>query len=150
MGGHQSDKRYGARRRVEQCIALSSSWMLQNNYLDLSVGQRGFHTIIWRNYHNEPRHILTAELEHSASNEMRLYLSSTRQIVSLHSTALHFGGVRWWFHCPGLLATLPETLSRSWLCTSLSYLSRSHLRELHRGEVESGIPCGVLYSTRSE
>lgn len=75
--------------------------MLQNNYLDMGVGQRGFHTFTWRNYRNEPSYILTVKVERPSSNEMRLYLSSTGQIVYFHSTALNFGGVRWWFHCLG-------------------------------------------------
>lgn len=127
MGGYGSGRHYGPKRRVEESISLATSWMLHNDYLDLGVGLREFHTIIWRNYHNEPRYILTAELEHAASNEMRLYLRNTGQVVYLHSTALHFGGVRWWFRCPGCgrrcakLYHDPGSLFLCRICQDLTY-----------------------------
>ena len=129
MGGYGSGRRYEAKRRVEESITLATSWMLQNNYLDLGVGQRGFHTITWRNYRNELRYVLTADLERVSSYEMRLYLSSTRQLVYLHSTALHFGGVRWWFRCPGCrrrcakLYHEPRSVFLCRICHDLTYES---------------------------
>ena len=101
MGGYGSGKRYEAKRRVEESITLATSWMLQNNYLDLGVGQSGHHTITWKTYHGELRYILAADLERLSSSEMRLYLYDTGQSVYIDSTALPFGGVRWWFCCPG-------------------------------------------------
>lgn len=99
MGCYGSGRRYEAKRRVEQSIALSISWLLQNNYLDLGVGQRGYNTITGRGYRGELRYTLTVDLERLSLYQMRLYLGNTDQVVCLNSTALHFGGVRWWFRC---------------------------------------------------
>jgi hypothetical protein len=101
MGGYRSGRRYEAKERVEQCITLSLSWMLQNDCLDLGVGHTKYSAITWSNYRCEPTYQLTAELERLSQYEMRLYLRNTGQVVYLHPTSLHFGGVRWWFSCPG-------------------------------------------------
>ena len=101
MGGYGRGRGHEPKRQVEQSVILALSWMLVNNYLDLSVGQRGIHKITWRNYYGEPRFILTADIERLSSYEMRLYLFDTGQIVYLESTPLPFGGLRWWFRCPG-------------------------------------------------
>ena|SRR2546422_9535406 len=129
MGGYGSGRGYEAKRRVEECISIGTSWMLQNNYLDLGVGQRGYHTIAWKDYSNELRYILSVDLERVSSYDMRLYLGSTGQIVSLHSTALHFGGVRWWFRCPGCrrrcakLYHDPSSVFFCRICNDLTYES---------------------------
>src|SRR5438105_4791620 len=91
---------YVAKERVEQCITLSLSWMLQNNYLDLGMGQVRNHAIVWRNYDNLPVYALTADLEHVSPHGMRLYLHNTDQVVHMDATGCRFGGVRWWFCCP--------------------------------------------------
>jgi hypothetical protein len=89
-----------AKERVEQCITLNLSWMLQSNYLDLGIGQVGNHAIVWRNYNNLPVYVLTADLERVSPHGMRLYLRSTDQVVHMDATGCRFGGVRWWFCCP--------------------------------------------------
>ena len=53
MGGYGSGSRYNSKRIVEESISLDTSWMLQNSYLDLAVGQRGHHAILWKNYRGE-------------------------------------------------------------------------------------------------
>jgi hypothetical protein len=56
--------------------------------------------ITWGNPRNNPVYILTADLERGSQCEMRLHIRNTQQDVYLHTTTLHFGGVRWWFRCP--------------------------------------------------
>jgi hypothetical protein len=138
MGGYRSGRRYDAKELVEECHTFPASWMLQNNYFDLGVGQKEYHSFTWRNYCNEPLYTLTADLERVAPCQMRLYLGSTRQVVYLHSTDCLFGGLRWWFNCPGCArrcAKLYGGRSSMFLCR----LSRSYLSELHRGEINSGL-----------
>src|SRR5262245_52418017 len=101
MGGYGSGKRYGARTQVEQCTALSASWLLQNRYFDFVVGQREFIDISWRNCYDETLFSLTGDIERLSICLMRLDLYTTEQVVYLGPTALHFGGTRWWFNCPG-------------------------------------------------
>ncbi len=73
MGGFGSGRRSDSKRRVEESISLDTSWMLQNSYFDLGVGQRGHHTITWKTYHGELRYILAAGLE-----RLFLYLINTQ------------------------------------------------------------------------
>jgi hypothetical protein len=101
MGGYGSGRRYGAKRRVEQCVILTASWLLQHNYLDLPVGSRKYHTITWANRRNETIYVLGADIERPSTDKIGLDLCSTKQAVYLSPTALHFGGMRWWFSCPG-------------------------------------------------
>jgi hypothetical protein len=101
MGGYGSGGwHYGPKTQVEQCIILSSSWLLQNHYFDLGVGHRAHLSLRWLNYFKEPIYTLTGELDRVSPHLMRLYLCSTGQVVYLQSTGCRFGGVRWWFACP--------------------------------------------------
>ena len=88
--------------RVEECVTLSLSWMLQNNCLDLAVGENDYRTITWRGgrISGKPFCTLTVKVERTSTYEMNIDLLDTSQRVYLHSTPLHFGGVRWWFSCP--------------------------------------------------
>jgi hypothetical protein len=81
-------------------VIFTASWLLQHNYLNLAVGSRKYCTIEWANSRNEMVHSLGADIERRSTDEIRLELCSTKQAVSLYTTALNFGGVRWWFRCP--------------------------------------------------
>lgn len=76
-GRYWRSRDYVAKQRVEQCITLSLSWMLQSNYLDLGMGQVGNHAIVWRNYDDLPVYALTADLERVSPHGMRLYLRNS-------------------------------------------------------------------------
>jgi len=129
MGGYGSGGRHDSKRLVEESISLDTSWMLQNNNLDLAMGQRGHHAITWKNYRGELRYILSVDLERVSLCEMRLYLRTTGQVIYLHSTVLHFGGVRWWFRCPGCerrcakLYHDPSSVFLCRICQDLTYES---------------------------
>jgi hypothetical protein len=129
MGGYWSGRRSGAKRRVEQCLALGLPWMLKNHYLDLGVCESADHSITWSNYRNDPIYTLTFELARASLDRMRLYLHTTTQAVYLHATTLHFGGVRWWFGCPGCdrrcakLYHRPQSLFLCRICHDLTYES---------------------------
>jgi hypothetical protein len=68
--------------------------------LELPVGGRVSQAIPWANHAGQLVHFLVMELGRSSVDQIRLDLRCTRQAVYLHPTALHFGGVRWWFSCP--------------------------------------------------
>jgi hypothetical protein len=129
MGGDGSGGRYGPKRPVEECFTFSSSWMLQNNYFELVVAQSRYHTITWSNCLGQPVYTVTINLERASTDEMRLYVETTRQVVYLHSTAMRFGGVRWWFRCPGCrrrctnLHRRPGSVFLCRICHNLTYAS---------------------------
>jgi hypothetical protein len=100
MDGYRSGRPNGARTQVEQCVALSSSWLLQNNYFALAVSGREYHSITWSNLLRDPVYTLAFDLERSSPTDLRLYLRNSGQLVYLHPTELNFGGFRWWFACP--------------------------------------------------
>jgi hypothetical protein len=102
MGGLGSGNFRGAKRCVEECITLTSSWMLQNNYLNLELGAKRYNwTITWPDAHYRRRYVLTFDLERVSLNEMRLTLRDTEQVIYLLATPMRFGGLRWWFKCTG-------------------------------------------------
>lgn len=129
MDADGSQRRFAAKRTVEQCIALSVSWMLQNNYLDLCVGLKRNHFFAWSNYCNEMPYTLAAELERVSISELRLYLRNTTQVVQLQPTDCNFGGVRWWFACPACerrcakLYLRPSSAFQCRTCHDLTYQS---------------------------
>jgi hypothetical protein len=130
MGGYGSGKRYGAKRRVEESLSLTCSWLLQRGFFDLCVGKSEHHTITWNNYRGVPVYNLVIEIECLRIDEVRLYLFSSRQAVHLRPTPQRFGGLRWWFACPGCWRRcaklyLPRQASvfLCRLCHDLSYVS---------------------------
>jgi hypothetical protein len=93
---------YVPKERVERCITLSLSEMLQENFLELTMGERIFRTMSFRrDYSNDRQYTLGIELHRLSPSEIRLWLINTSQQVYLRSTPLNFGGVRWGFRCPG-------------------------------------------------
>lgn len=105
MGSHRwrywRSRNYVPKERVERCITISMSEMLQRNFLELTVGERMHRTMIFRGYYSNDRlYCLGIVLHRLSPYEIRLELVNTSQDVYLHSTPLNFGGVRWWFSCP--------------------------------------------------
>ena len=110
-----------------------------------TLGRKKYHhPIAWHNYRGEALWTLTVDLERISPSEMRLDLRSTGQSVNLHSTGLQFGGVRWWFNCPGcfrrcaclhLEASAMKFYCR--LCLSLTYKScqESHTSDYLYAEI---------------
>jgi len=82
MGGFGSGNFRGVKMTVEDHITLTSSWMLQNRYLDLAVHcKRYCSTIAWPNYRNEQLYEVTFDLERTSLYEMRLVFRNTGQLV---------------------------------------------------------------------
>jgi hypothetical protein len=100
MGGYGSGRRFGAKRQVESCLALSSPRMLQNNLLDLEVGDTRLGDFSWTNRLKQTLYNLCFELARVSVGQIRLDLYGTKQVIYMHSTAMRFGGLRWWFVCP--------------------------------------------------
>jgi hypothetical protein len=86
MGGYGSGKRYDARIRVEECLTFPTSWLLQNSYFALSVGQTRYFSLTWSEDRNNSVYLLTGNIALFAPCQMRLYLGSTGQVVYLHAT----------------------------------------------------------------
>jgi hypothetical protein len=94
-------RNYVRKERVEGCVTLSLSEMLQKSFLELTVGERIFRTMSFRcDYSNDRQYTLGIELYRLSPSGIRLGLVNTSQQFFLHSTPLNFGGVRWWFSCP--------------------------------------------------
>jgi hypothetical protein len=91
MGGYPSGRRYDAKVRVEKCLTFGASWLLQNNYFDLSVGQVKYISLTWRNYGNEAVYTLAADIERVSDFQIRLYLRSTEQILNRYFICIRLG-----------------------------------------------------------
>jgi hypothetical protein len=123
-------RNYVPKERVERCVTLSLSEMLQKNLLELTVGERIFRMMSFRcDYSHDRQYTLGIELHRLSPSEICLGLVNTSQRVYLHPTPLNFGGVRWWFCCPGCRRRcaklyLPRASAfRCRLCHDLSYQS---------------------------
>ena len=96
MGGPGSGNT-SVRQAVEDCVTLSLSKMLQAGQL---TSHRSTQEVIWTDWTGNVSAALTIEI-HPTPPGLAFYLCESRQYVDLHSTPLRFGGVRWWFSCPG-------------------------------------------------
>lgn len=102
MGGTGSGSwRAETKTEVEACHIISCAWLLQNHYLDWAdtvAAKLG--GIIFKNILGDPIYTLSLEFRRVATDELRLALAQTCQIITLKALPLRLGGVRWWFHCP--------------------------------------------------
>jgi hypothetical protein len=139
MGGYGSGRRFGAKRQVESCLALSSSSMLQDNLLDLELGRTRVGDFSWSNCLKQTLYILFFELARVSTSQMRLNLYTTKQVVFMNPTAMRFGGVRWWFSCQDALGAARSciVLRTPSFCAALATISRirAALRENNSGIV---------------
>jgi hypothetical protein len=82
---------------VEECLTLSLSNMLRDNQL---TDHSSVQYLFWTNRDGEILLSLTVDVM-PGFGLLQMYLRELQQRIYLHSTPLHFGGVRWWFFCPG-------------------------------------------------
>jgi hypothetical protein len=101
MGGYGSGGSNGSgKTEMEWCFALSASWMLRQNWLDLAQGQRVVRGTTWSNCLGDALCSISVRIERPEKDVITLYVSDPRQYLYLTSTPMRFGGVRWWLHCP--------------------------------------------------
>jgi len=149
MDGFGSGHFGGAKRCVEECITLTTSWMLHNKYFDLELGGKRFNwTIAWTNYFNGRPYTLTFDLERTSLIGMRFTRRYIEQVVFLVATEMRFGGVRWWFKCPRCFRRCAnlhfEHVSEKFfcrVCLDLTYRScqQSHSFDSLHAEIASGM-----------
>ena len=130
MDENTSDRRKRTKRyEVEECVVLSASWMLQNSYFGLTIGQQITRKVIWQTWTWQPLYTAHITLTRKADDEMQMSLDETGQRVELRPTLLRFGGIRWWFHCPKCLKRCvklykpPDSVFRCRQCHNLTYQS---------------------------
>jgi len=95
MGGSGSG-RLRSRDIVEEHISLSLPMLLRNNQLFDASGSRYFG---WADGSN--RTLLQLTIEMNLDPSPSFFIPELGQRLTLQSTAPHFGGIRWWFSCPG-------------------------------------------------
>lgn len=122
MGGYGSGQT-GGRLAVEDCISISTANLLKYGYL----AKPG--SITWQNALGNGLYCLSVKAETSGDFGW-ITFRETQQTIELESTPLHFGGARWWFHCPDCArrcATLHKPPGRQHfacrLCLNLTYRS---------------------------
>lgn len=108
MGGYGSGRRHG-RPIADSAMRIDLAWMLRNNYATPGFQRTG--TLSW-NCSGEPSGNIsyTCDMRDAAASrlELRFTVSDGRtgdkrdyvQHVRLSFTEPHFGGKRWWMHCP--------------------------------------------------
>src|SRR5580704_5604521 len=96
MGGPGSGRR-GSKRAVEDLIGLSLSILLQNNQL---AHRSTALSLDWENALGQSLMDLAVEIK-PLGEGLVLTIPGIGQSLALRSTTLHFGGLRWWFSCPG-------------------------------------------------
>jgi hypothetical protein len=121
MGGYGSGNWHkDTKVEVQNCRVLSCSWLLQNSYFDLdSSDGLKLGGITWFNILGDPIYNLSFVIGRESESEMVMTLSDTGQRVSLNSTPMRYGGVRWWFECPKCLnrcAKLYKPAREDFLC----------------------------------
>lgn len=136
MDENESDKRKRTKRyEVEECVVLSASWMLQNSYFKLTVGQQIIRKVIWQTWTWQPRFTTQLTLSRPSQDQMQMSLNETEQRVELQPTPLRFGGVRWWFQYPeclkrcGKLYKPPDSVFHCRSCHNLTYQSCNRSRQ---------------------
>lgn len=69
------------------------------SFFEMSAGELVYSTLTWRDRWDEV--FYTANMwGWLVGNEIILDLCSTNQKITLSSTPMRFGGIRWYFHCP--------------------------------------------------
>jgi hypothetical protein len=131
MGGPGSGRTGGKFTVDKHCHVFSLAWLLQHGYLDQTDAGGG---ITWNNYFGDPIYTLRFWVRRERST-LKFRLFNTKQDVIARPTPLHFGGVRWWFDCPGcgrrcskLYLPLRGEGFLCRLCHDLSYDSRNESR----------------------
>jgi len=95
MGG-QGSGRPRSRDAVEDYISLSLPMLLRSDQLfDVSGGRY----VGWAD--RSGRTLLQLTIEMNPSPSPFFFIPELGQTLILQSTAPHFGGIRWWFCCPG-------------------------------------------------
>jgi hypothetical protein len=98
MGGFGSGQHKRSDRwRVEDCTVLSLPLLLKTNVLIDAPGSCTWH---FNNSRGDYLYSLYVDIRRIADDLLQYYIRNTGQVVLLRSTALHFGGCRWWFACP--------------------------------------------------
>lgn len=94
MGGMGSGRQFG-KLSVEDNLVLSLSTMLQGGQLTEDGSTQYLH------WYQGDRHIemFTVVISPTATG-LHFLIQELHQHIFLSSTPLHFGGKRWWFHCP--------------------------------------------------
>lgn len=95
MGGSGSGKRSN-KDIVDECLAFGLSGLLRSGHL---TGSSSTYEVSWTNYRGATVYWLTVDVR-PMGDWLTLYLRQTGQTITLESTALSFGGWRWWFLCP--------------------------------------------------
>ena len=95
MGGYGSGRKSG-KSAVEDCLKLSLSKMLQYQQI---TEHDSVQTVSWTNRLNEELACFTFKII-ADGTDLMFYIRELEQKINLSSTPLHFGGKRWWFHCP--------------------------------------------------
>jgi hypothetical protein len=102
MGGVGSGRERGfsGKMLVEDCLILNSSWLLQNNYFDVEVGQTAYRSISWTGRYRQDEFGSVLTIWRASYDEMWVELSATHQRIVLRAVPQRFGGQRWYFACP--------------------------------------------------
>jgi hypothetical protein len=91
MSGDNSGRRTD-KLTVEDGIGLSPADFLRFGFLP----ECDYGSVNWHNLFGDLRYSIQVSVSR-AGEQLLLNLWGTRQRVTLEATALHFGGVRWWF-----------------------------------------------------
>ena len=108
MGGFGSGRRFGwSKYTVEDCRVLSAAALMRNGTLRPNI--RASCTVTWNNAAGEQVAAIGCDVNTSDdAGTLRLHYVRTRDrenealdyIVRLTTTALPWGGLKWWFICP--------------------------------------------------
>lgn len=148
MGGFGSGKRSN-RWRVEDCSpVISLPGLLRHGVLPDSDKR----TTI--NHLNGDRFLYSLDItaKRISENQMTWFVHNTQQLISLSSTALNFGGCRWWLECPkcerrySKLYMLPQgSMFACRLCHNLWYRSTSNNDAAMYAFLGGGAKMGIEY-----
>ncbi len=134
MGGKGSG-RPRSRDAVEDYISLSLPMLLRNNQLfDVSGGRY----LGWAD--RSGRTLLELTIEMNPDPIPYFYIPELGQRLTLQFTAPHFGGIRWWFCCPGpgcgqrRASLYLDAGAREFLCRVCLGLTYKSCQESHGGD----------------
>lgn len=113
MGGYGSGEWHTDKRiEVESCVILSTSDLLRDNMFEFGAGERmKMSGLLWSRFGREVYN-LSFTLFRLSDGELSFEAWTTNQRISLSSTPMRFGGVRWWFHFPKCESVVRSSTSR--------------------------------------